>query len=94
MKNNKFKIAVLVFGIMIISNISYGQSQGNQERKEPPTSSELIKQMDSDEDGQLSKSEVKGPIKNDFDTIDKNEDGYLSKEELDNAPKPNKKGKK
>jgi Ca2+-binding EF-hand superfamily protein len=93
MKNNKFKTAVLVFGIMIISNISYGQSQGNQERKAPPSSSELIKQMDSDEDGQLSKSEVKGPIKNDFDTIDKNEDGYLSKDELDSAPKPNKKGK-
>ena len=48
--------------------------------------------MDADEDGKLSKKEVKGPLKNDFSKIDTNEDGYLSKEELEKAPKPERQG--
>ncbi|MGS0524983.1 hypothetical protein ACU8V7_07015 [Zobellia nedashkovskayae] len=49
--------------------------------------------MDANEEGKLSKDELKGPIKNDFATIDTDEDGFLSLEELKNAPKP-KRGKK
>lgn len=44
--------------------------------------------MDANNDGLLSKSEVKGPIANDFDAIDTNGDGYISKEEFEAAPKP------
>ena len=91
MKSNTFKIAVLVFGIMIISNMSYGQSQGKQERKEPPTFSELLKEMDKDDDGKLSKDELKGPLKEDFSKVDIDEDGFISKEEIEKAPKPKRK---
>lgn len=47
-----------------------------------------LKMMDKDGDNQLSKSEVKGMLANDFSKLDTNSDGYLSKTELDNAPKP------
>ena len=49
-----------------------------------------IFEMDTNNDGQLSKTEVKGPILNDFDKIDTNDDGFISREELQNAPKPQK----
>ena len=91
MKSNTFKIAVLVFGIMIISNMSYGQSQGKQERKEPPTFSELLKEMDKDDDGKLSKDELKGPLKEDFSKVDIDEDGFITEEEFKKAPKPKRK---
>lgn len=88
MKSSTFKTVVLVFGILIISNISYGQSQRNQERKEPPTFSELLKEMDKNEDGRLSKSEIKGPLKEDFDKVDLDEDGFITEKEFNKAPKP------
>jgi Ca2+-binding EF-hand superfamily protein len=44
--------------------------------------------MDSNKDNTLSKAEVKGPLKNDFDTIDLDKDGFISKEEMKKAPKP------
>lgn len=44
--------------------------------------------MDANEDGKLSKEEVKGPLKNDFTKIDTDEDGFLSKEEIEQVPKP------
>ncbi|GAA4242618.1 EF-hand domain-containing protein [Winogradskyella psychrotolerans] len=91
MKSNTFKTAVLVFGIMIISNMSYGQSQGRQERKAPPTFSELLKEMDKNEDGKLSKEELKGPLKENFSKVDTDEDGFITEEEFKKAPKPKRK---
>jgi len=44
--------------------------------------------LDKDEDGKLSKKEIKGPIKDDFAKIDTDEDGYITKEELEKAPSP------
>ena len=41
--------------------------------------------MDANEDGKLSKKEVKGPLKKDFDKIDSNEDGFITKKELDSS---------
>ncbi|NQV78682.1 MAG: EF-hand domain-containing protein [Lutibacter sp.] len=91
MKSSTFKTTVLVFGLMIISNISYGQSQNRQERKEPPTFKALLKKMDKNDDGKLSKEEVKGPLKDDFTKIDTDKDGFITKKELEKAPKPNRK---
>jgi len=91
MKSNTFKTAVLVFGIMIISNMSYGQSQGRQERKAPPAFSELLKEMDKNEDGKLSKEELKGPLKENFSKVDTDEDGFITEEEFKKAPKPKRK---
>ena len=44
--------------------------------------------MDADNDGMLSKTEVKGPLAENFSSIDTNNDGKLSETELKNAPKP------
>jgi hypothetical protein len=66
MKSSLLKSTVLVFAIaLFVSNSSFGQSQERQQ-KEPPTFSELVKEMDKNEDGKLSKSEIQGPLKNDF----------------------------
>ena len=56
-----------------------GQQNGQVGRPEP---SQIIKQMDDNKDGKLSKNEVKGPLKEDFTNIDANNDGFLTKEEL------------
>nr|WP_321223085.1 EF-hand domain-containing protein [uncultured Psychroserpens sp.] len=91
MKSNTLKTVVLVFGLgLFMSNYSFGQ-QGRQERKEPPTFEQLLKEMDKNEDGKLAKDEVKGPLKDSFTEIDTNEDGFISEKELKDAPKPERK---
>ena len=94
MKKMIVKSAVLtaMATLFFSANVSAQQSQGGQGKKEPPSVDEIFEQMDKDEDGKLSKKEIKGPIKNDFDKIDADEDGYITKEELEKAPKP--KGRK
>jgi hypothetical protein len=44
--------------------------------------------MDANEDGKLSKYEVKGPLEKDFAKVDTNEDGFLSEKELEKTTKP------
>tara|TARA_R100000935_G_scaffold2714_6_gene7494 strand:- start:7451 stop:7738 length:288 start_codon:yes stop_codon:yes gene_type:complete len=85
-----FSTLLMVFGIVSTN----AQSKENRQPKTPPTAKELIKQMDKNEDGKLSKAEVKGPLKDDFKKIDTNEDGFLTIEELEKAPKPKRKEKK
>ena len=90
MKSKAFK-TIFTTGIfaLFFAGLSYGQpSQNGKGNQEPPTVDEIFKELDKDEDGQLSKKEIKGPLKNDFAKIDANEDGFLSKEELEKAPKP------
>ena len=48
----------------------------------------------ANEDGKLSKEEVKGPLKDHFDTVDADEDGFITEEELENAPKPKRRERK
>lgn len=43
---------------------------------------ERFNRMDKNNDGKISKSEVRGPLENRFDRLDTNGDGYLSKEEF------------
>lgn len=47
-----------------------------------------MKDLDTNNDGKISKNEAKGPLANDFSKVDANKDGYISKEELEKAPKP------
>ena len=50
-----------------------------------PNFEELLKMMDSNKDGKISKVEAKGPLNENFDKTDKNKDGFLTKEELENV---------
>ncbi len=89
MKNNRFRTAVFVFGAtLFFANSSFAQGQRGGGQKERPTFAELIKEMDANEDGKLSKDEIKGRLKKEFDKIDTDEDGFISEEEFDEAPKP------
>ena len=58
-------------------------------RNRPRSFEDLLKRMDINKDGKLSKEEVRGPLENLFSKIDLNNDGYITKEELKKAPKPN-----
>lgn len=94
MKSNTFKTAALVFGLtVLVANNSFSQSE-NRKEKSPPTFSELLKEMDKNEDGKLAKSELKGPLKEDFSKIDTDEDGFISEKEFKKAPKPKRKERK
>ena len=78
----------LLFALLAAFGTVAVNAQSKGERREPPTYAKLLEEMDADEDGQLSKEEVKGPLKDNFSEIDTNEDGFISKEEFDEAPKP------
>ena len=92
MKRNIIQLSVVLgFTTLLMSCKANGQEANRGEkgpRGERPSIEEIFKKMDVDEDGLLSKKEVKGPLKNDFTKIDANEDGFLSKEEIEKAPKP------
>lgn len=82
----------MVVAIFFFFGITISQAQANRQRPEkPPTFSELLKQMDANQDNKLSKKEIKGPLKNDFYKIDSNEDGFITKREFQKAPKPERK---
>ncbi|WP_350284795.1 EF-hand domain-containing protein [uncultured Croceitalea sp.] len=89
MENDMFKTVLMTFGmILLFTTSSFGQSQNRQERREPPTFEELIEAMDANEDGKLSKDEIKGRLKKNFEKIDADEDGFITAEEFENAPRP------
>lgn len=90
MNKRTIKLGVLVMALGLFASCKMNAQNNNsrQQRKEPPSVEELFKEMDANEDGKLSKEEVKGPLKKDFAKIDADEDGFLSKEEIENAPKP------
>lgn len=91
MKSNVFRASLLVFGITLFTSNIFGQ--GKHERPEkPPTVEQLFKDLDANEDGKLSKKEIKGPLKDHFSKIDTDEDGFLTKEEIEKSPKPKRKG--
>jgi len=75
---------------LLITTISFSQ-KSDSNRGERPTTDQVFEQMDANKDGKLSESEVKGPLKKGFSTIDSNSDGFITKEELENAPKPERK---
>ncbi|MGY0391162.1 EF-hand domain-containing protein [Bizionia sp. KMM 8389] len=90
MKPNNLSAALLVFGLFLVTNLTFAQQQKGRDQKKPPTFSELLEKMDANEDGKLAKDEISGNLKNHFSDIDTDEDGYITEEELKNAPKPKK----
>lgn len=89
MKNKMIsKIVYSILMLLVGTVFTYAQPPRGQEGKNRPTPEVLIKEMDINKDGKLSKGEVKGPLKNDFDKVDLNKDGFITKEELKKAPRP------
>ena len=87
------KIITCIVAVTALTNCKPStKSNEGEEQNEPgqrgPSVENLLDQMDTNKDGKLSKSEVKGPLSNDFSKIDKDADGYLSKVELEDAPRP------
>ena len=58
------------------------QVEGNQDNT-APSFDKMLEKIDTNADGKLSKSEVKGKLKDNFNKRDKNKDGYITKDELD-----------
>jgi Ca2+-binding EF-hand superfamily protein len=84
----KNKLVYSVFTLLIGTVFTYAQPPQGKEGQKPPTIEELFKQMDKNKDSKLSKKEVNGPLKDDFDKIDLDKDGFITKEEMKKAPKP------
>jgi hypothetical protein len=69
--------------------LGMGQRPGNDRgAHDQPDPSEILRQLDTNGDGQISKAEAKGPMIDHFDQIDKNGDGFVTKQELQNAGPP------
>ena len=83
-------LGLSLFLTFAVSTATQAQDRPNNPNAEkgPPPASELLKKMDANEDGKLSKKEVKGPLKKDFSKVDVNKDGFLSKSELEQMPAP------
>lgn len=95
MIRHNLKLGILLVAIVLFSACSSkAQSTSKKEKthNQPPSIEELFKTMDKDEDGKLSKDEVKGPLKKDFSKVDTDDDGFLTKKELKKAPKPERRG--
>jgi Ca2+-binding EF-hand superfamily protein len=93
MKRNSFKTGLFTVALVcFVIGFSNAQSRGERPQ-EPPTYAKLLEKMDANEDGKLSKEEVKGPLKDMFADIDTDENGFISEEEFKKAPKP-KRGKR
>lgn len=87
---NKLGLVVMMTAVMSTAAVAE-QSNSHGEPREKPSFS----QLDENGDGKLEKSELKGPLLEDFDMIDSkgNGDGYLQESELPTHP-PKKGGKK
>ncbi|WP_159023942.1 MBL fold metallo-hydrolase [Formosa sp. L2A11] len=48
----------------------------------PPSFSQLLENMDTNNDQKISKTEAKGRLKSNFETRDKNNDGFLTEDEI------------
>lgn len=92
MKRNKLKLGILVVAMTAISSLAFGQDSERRQNQEPPSAEEIIKELDTDEDGKISKKEAKGRLKKDFAKIDTDEDGFVTQKELEEAPKPERQG--
>lgn len=89
MKNNSLTFGILLGSFFVFTSCNaFGQSDQRRQNQEPPSIEQIFADLDEDEDGLISKKEVKGPLKRGFDKIDANEDGFISKEEMGKAPKP------
>ena len=76
--------------IALLTGTSLAQPpQGNgPDREQPrqhPTVDQIFQQMDANRDKKLGKTEVKGPLQQDFSQLDTDGDGFLSEQEVKNG---------
>jgi hypothetical protein len=100
MLKNSLKIAaaiclsVIAFACTSTKTIAQNQEpsqqkgEGRPPQGEKPKFADLLAKMDKDKNGKLSKSEIEGPLKNDFEKIDANKDGFITEAEFKKAGPP------
>lgn len=93
-RNLKSVVFLGLFTILLSLNTNAQNPERGEKQRTPPTFAELLKELDANEDGKLSKKEIKGPLKEDFDKVDTDEDGFISETEFKKAPKPNRRERK
>ena len=81
----------LYFLLLILLSCKSNQEQShtNLPKDNKPSATQLITEMDRDNNGRLSKEETQGPISSNFKNIDKDQDGFLTLKELntvENSP--------
>ncbi|MDF9799303.1 Ca2+-binding EF-hand superfamily protein [Catalinimonas alkaloidigena] len=97
MKKTVKTIALGAIAFMVLACASQNNQANNPQRPSGrqgggPSFAQLLSEMDVNKDGKLAKSEVKGPLVNDFSKIDADSDGFLIESELENAPRPQRNG--
>jgi Ca2+-binding EF-hand superfamily protein len=76
---NKEEVAAMLPVLRKLMSGSGGPALGNTPDE---IVENLLKLMDTNKDGKISREEAKGKIAEDFDKIDQNKDGYLDRKEL------------
>ncbi|MGR5500523.1 DUF1566 domain-containing protein [Vibrio sp. DNB22_10_4] len=66
--------------------LSGSATNADSQKKDGRRGRNPMADMDSNGDGKLSKSEVRGPLRNDFSRIDRNNDGFISGDEIPQRP--------
>lgn len=75
----------------VVNNERSNRQGPNGQRRTP---AEIIAQMDTNKDGQISAAEARGPMKDNFSMIDTNNNGLISLAELKAAPRPPRNGQR
>lgn len=81
---NTKSFLLLILAAALLPLVSQAKPEGGprEGKDNPPTPAEILARFDADQNGSLSKDEVKGPLVKNFDQIDVNGDGELSRKEL------------
>jgi Ca2+-binding EF-hand superfamily protein len=80
------KPVLAITAVALFMLAAQGQAQTGETKKKQPSADDivesLLKQMDTNKDGKISREEAKGKLAEAFDKIDANKDGYLDRKEL------------
>ncbi|MEL4308335.1 hypothetical protein [Joostella sp. CR20] len=85
--NKKVITALTIVGTVFFTTTTFAQDRQRGERREPPKPEEIFKKLDADENGVVTKEEIKDDrmgarMLEQFDTIDTDESGDVTLEEF------------
>ena len=80
-------VVLLSSALLLMGCSSDGGGRQGPKGDHPPSPAKLMKELDGNKDGFLSRNEVNGPLADHFAVIDTNKDGFLSLAELQNMPR-------